>query len=119
MEIQTLEKEIDQCVQFKAKVKNTGNMETTYIIVAKWREHGSEEWESDGIADVRLSPGQAEILVVGSTECTDTMTGRYFDVKFILYDHETETMLDEKVIESAWHVNEILVTGSIINFWIE
>jgi len=96
VEYQTLEKEVGQSIQFKAKVKNTGNVETTYLIFAKWREDGTEEWESDGFADVRLSPGHYETLVVGSVECMEEMAGKYFDVKFLLYDYETETLLDEK-----------------------
>jgi hypothetical protein len=33
---------------FKAKIKNTGNKETTYAIVGKRREGDTEEWESGG-----------------------------------------------------------------------
>jgi len=118
-ETQTLEKEVGQNAHFKAKIENTGNGETTYIIVAKWREHSTDGWESDYLADLRLGPGQSETLVVGGVECTETMMGKYFDVKFILYDSETETVLDEKVIDRAWHVKEMVVAGNIISFWIE
>jgi len=119
VEYQTLEKEVGQSIQFKVKVKNTGNVETTYLIFAKRREDGTEEWESDGFADVRLSPGHYEALVVGSVECMEEMAGKYFDVKFLLYDYETETLLDEKEIDRAWHVKETIVTGTIISYWIE
>jgi hypothetical protein len=47
------------------------------------------------------------------------MAGKYFDVKFILYEAETETALDEKEIDRAWYVKEIVVLGSIDVFWIE
>lgn len=45
--------------------------------------------------------------------------GKYFDVKFILYDYETEGLLDQKEIDKAWHVKETIVTGTITGFWIE
>jgi len=118
-DIQTLEKEVGQVVSFKAKVKNTGNVETTYVIVVKWKEHGAENWECDSVADMSLHPSQLETSAIGSMECTETMMGKYFDVMFILYDHESETVLDEKIIEKALYVKEKLVSGTLINFWIE
>ena len=119
MESETLEKEVGQSVHFKAEVINTGDVETTYLIVAKWSEDGTEEWETAGLADVRLSPGQSETLVIGGFECTEWMMNKYFDVKFILYECEAETVLDEKVIDKAWHVKEIVVSGTLTGFWIE
>jgi hypothetical protein len=118
-EPQTLEKEVGQIVHFKACVKNTGNVEATYIIIAQWRVDGADTWESGGIADISLLPGHYETLYVGGVECTEAMMGEYFDVKFILYDHETENLLDQKEIDKAWHVKETIVTGAITSFWIE
>ena len=118
-EPQILEKEVGQMVHFKAKIKNTGNRETTYVIVVKWREDGTEEWESGGLEDMRLAPEHMETMIIGGVECCEWMAGKYFDVKFILYDAETETALDEKEIDRAWYVKEIVVLGSIYGFWIE
>ena len=118
-EPQTLEKEVGQLVNFKARIKNNGNQETIYIIVAKWREHGTEEWESGGLEDLRLAPGEMETMVVGGVECCESMTGKYFDVKFILYDAETERVLDDHEIDRAWFVKEIVVLGTIYGCWIE
>lgn len=115
----SLEKEVGQTVHFKAKVKNNGQVEATYVIVAYWREDGTGEWVSGGIADVRLAPEQYETLVIGGIECTEIMVGKYFDVKFVLYDAETEMVLDEKVIEWAWLVKEKAVQGIIAGYWIE
>jgi hypothetical protein len=93
-EPQILEKEVGQLVHFKAKIKNTGNKETTYVT-------------------------HMETMIIGGVECTESMAGKYFDVKFILYETETETALDEKEIDRAWYVKEIVVLGSIDLFWIE
>jgi hypothetical protein len=60
-----------------------------------------------------------ETMIIGGIECTESMAGKYFDVKFILYEAETETALDEKEIDRAWYVKEIVVLGSIDGFWIE
>ncbi len=118
-EPQILEKEVGQMVHFKAKIKNTGNRETTYVIVVKWREDGTEEWESGGLEDLRLPPEHMETMIIGGVECGEWMAGKYFDVKFILYEAETEAALDMKEIDRAWYVKEILVLGSIDGFWIE
>jgi len=116
-----LEKSVGECVSFKAKVKNTGSVNATYIIVAKWKEHGTEEWETVGIEDgITLSPGQySEVFILGHVECTEAMNGKYFDAKFILYDAETETLLDEKYIPEAWLVRSVLVQGLIAGYWLE
>ena len=121
MESETLEKEVHQTVQFKAQVKNTGDVETTYLVVVKYREHGTEEWETGGLADVRLGPGQLETLHIGPIECTEWMMNKHFDVKFILYgcEGEEETVLDEKAIELAWYVKETIVSGTLTSFWVE
>ncbi len=119
MEPQTLEKEVSQTVHFKASVKNTGNIETVYIIVAEWREDGVEAWTSAGIADVSLLPGHYETLNIGGIECTEAMMGKYFDVRFTLYDYPEERLLDQKEIDKAWHVKETVITGAITGFWIE
>jgi hypothetical protein len=47
------------------------------------------------------------------------MMGKFFDAKFVLYDAETMNVLDEKVLDKAWYVSEYIVTGSIINFWVD
>lgn len=115
----TLEKEVGQTVHFKAQIKNTGNQDTTYFIVVKWCVDGTEEWESGGLEDIRLAPWEMETMLIGSLECSEWMAGKYFDVKFILYDAETERALDEKVIDKAWFVKEIVILGLIDGFWIE
>jgi len=121
MEPQILEKDAGQCVSFSAKVKNTGEVNATYVIVAKWKEHGTEEWETVGVEDgIHLSPGQySEIFILGYVECTEGMRGKYFDAKFILYDAETETMLDEKYVPEAWLVRSMVVQGAIAGYWLE
>jgi hypothetical protein len=118
-EPQILEKEVGKLVHFKAKIKNTGNKETTYVLVVKWREDGTEEWESGGLEDLRLAPEHMETMIIGGVVCTESMARKYFDVKFILYEAETETALDEKEIDRAWYVKEIVVLGTIYGFWIE
>ena len=45
--------------------------------------------------------------------------GKYFDVKFILYDAETKRVLDEIEIDRAWFVKEIVVLGTIYGCGIE
>lgn len=118
-ELQTQEKDVGDYVHFKVKVKNTGNVEATFVVCVYWSEDGLGEWEPDGLEDVRLGSDHSETLVVGSVECTEAMMGKFFDVKFVLYDAETETVLDEKIIEKAWYVSEVIVTGSIVSFWVE
>ena len=118
-EPQTLEKEVGQTVHFKACVKNTGNVETVYVIVAEWRTDGTEAWTSAGIADVSLLPGHYETLYIGGIECTEAMMGKHFDVRFTLYDYPAEQLLDQKEIDKAWHVKETVITGTITGFWIE
>ena len=111
MESQTVEKELGQLVQFVAEVKNTGDVETTYIIIAKWREDGTEEWEIAGLKNTRLGPRQSETLVIGPVECTEAMIGKYFDAKFIL--SSGETILAEKQTHKAWCVKELVTTGAL------
>lgn len=118
-EIETQEKDVGDNVHFKVKVKNTGNVEATYLVCVEWKGDDSDDWESDGLADVRLGPGQYETLVVGSVMCTEAMMGQFFDAKFVLRDAESMNVLDEKVLDKAWYVSEYIVSGSIVNFWIE
>jgi len=118
-EPQTLEKEVGQTVHFKASVKNTGTVDTVYVIVVEWREDGAEAWTSTGIADVSLLPGHYETLYIGVVECTEAMMGKHFDVRFTLYDYPEERLLDQKEIDKAWHVKETVITGAITGFWIE
>jgi len=121
MEPETLEKNAGQFVVFSAKVKNTGSVNATYVIMAKWREHGTEEWETVGVEDgISLSPGQcSEIFILGQVECAEGMSGKYFDAKFILYDADTETILDEKYVPEAWFVRSLSVQGIIAGYWLE
>jgi len=116
-ELQTQEKDVGDYVHFK--VKNTGNVEATFIVCVYWSEDGLGEWEPDSLEDVRLGPDQYETLVVGSVECSEAMMGRFFDVKFVLYDAEADAVLDEKIIERAWYVSEVIVSGIIVSFWVE
>ena len=46
------------------------------------------------------------------------MAGKYFDVQFMLYEHETELLLDTLTMESAWYVKEPIVAGAIIDSWV-
>ena len=117
-EPETLEKEVGQTVHFKVKVKNTGTVEAVYIVVAMWREHGTEEWEPNCIEDVWLSPSDYELIMLDGILCTEEMVDKYFDVKFVLYDSE-ENVLDDKTIENAWYVKEKVIQGVIYEFWIE
>lgn len=119
METGPLEKEVGQSVHFKVKIQNNGQLETTYIIVTKWRLHGTEEWESCGFEDLRLLSGQLETMIVGYVECTEWMVEKYFDVKFLLYEAETERLLDEKYVDKAWYVKEVTILGTIAGYWIE
>jgi len=45
---------------------------------------------------MRLAPWQIEKLIIGGVECTENMVGKYFDVKFILYDAETKSVGRER-----------------------
>ena len=113
-----LVKEVGDLVSFRVKIKNTGNQETGYIINVLWREHGSGEWETACIEDIWLEPEQYEHIEVGSIECVEWMSGKYFDVQFMLYEHETELLLDSAILESAWYVKEPIVAGAIIDSWV-
>ena len=118
--VETLEKNVGQNVAFKVKIKNTGNVEATYVIVAEWREHGAEDWETVGQETVTLSPGQhSEVLTLGTVECCEEMVDKYFDVRFVLYDAETEAALDDAVMNEAWVVRLTSVCGAIYSCWIE
>lgn len=115
---ENLVKEVGDLVHFKAKIKNTGNTETKYLIVALWREHGMGEWEQASIEDIILGPDITEHIELGTIECSQDMTGKMYDVQFILYDAETEKLLDKKTLEMAWSVTEPIVAGSIIDQWV-
>ena len=113
-----LVKQVGQLVSFRVKIKNTGNQETGYIVNVLWREHGTGEWETACIEDIWLEPEQYEHIEVGSIECAEWMSGKYFDVQFMLYDHETELLLDSAMLESAWYVKEPIIAGAIIDSWV-
>jgi hypothetical protein len=117
---EVLEKDVGQEVCFKAKIKNTGDVEATYLIVAKWCEDGESSWETAGQADITLAPGEySEVLIVGSIDCTEDMKGKHYDVKFILYDHETKTLLDQEELDKAFYVRTTMISGAIHECWIE
>jgi hypothetical protein len=119
MEVDTLVKHVGDIVHFGAKVKNTGDIEAGYFVVVKWREHGTEEWETGGIEDAWLGPEQYGEFTIGFVECAEWMVGKYFDVKFTLYQTETERVLDVKEIPEAWVVEAYEVLGTLSNYWIE
>ena len=98
-----LVKEVGDLVSFKAKIKNTGNIGSGYIVFVYWSEHDSGIWETACIEDLWLEPEQYEHIELGSIECTEEMAGKYFDVKFMLYQHESEELLDSAMIESVWY----------------
>lgn len=119
MEVETLVKHVGEIVHFGAKVKNTGEIEAGYIVAVKWREHGTEEWETGGIEDAWLDPEQYGEFTIGFVECAEWMVGKYFDVKFTLYQAETEQVLDVREISEAWVVEAYEVLGTLSNYWIE
>jgi len=108
-----LTKEVGEVVNFK--VKNTGNTETGYIVIVKWSLHGEGEWETACVEDLWLTPDQYEHLELGCLEITEEMAGKYYDVKFLLYEYETEQLLDEKTLEAAWYVEERIVAGTFVD----
>ena len=117
---EVLEKDVGETVCFKAKIKNTGNVNTTYLIAAKWCEDETSSWETVGHVEVTLAPGEiSEIFIVGNVDCTEEMKGKYFDAKFILYDKETENILDQKELNKAFYVKSAIITGNIYSFWLE
>ena len=113
-----LVKEVGDLVSFRVKIKNTGNQGTGYIVNVLWREHGTGEWKTACIEDIWLEPEQYEHIEVGSIECAEWMAGKYFDVQFMLYEHETELLLDTLTMESAWYVKEPIIAGAIIDSWV-
>jgi hypothetical protein len=120
METGHLEKEAGENVILKAKVKNTGDANATYIIAVEIKEHGTDYWEPVGLEDMTLSPGEySEILVLGTISCTESMEGKYYDIRFVLYDAETEAILDQKYIPEAFNVTSTLPSGTIAAIWIE
>ena len=119
MEPDTVHKEVGQSVHIKAKIKNIGSVEATYIIIAKYRMEGTDDWVQCGIEDLRLEPGTYETMLISTVLCCDEMAGAYFDIKLLLYDAGTETLLDEAVMERAWYVEESVPEGSIYDYWIE
>ncbi|MBN2333974.1 hypothetical protein JXL21_00340 [Candidatus Bathyarchaeota archaeon] len=115
---ESLTKQVGEEVHFKVKVKNTGNAETGYIVVAKWSVHGEGAWETACVEDIWLGSDQYEHMELGCIEVTEDMAGDYFDVKFMLYEYESEQILDEVTLEMAWYVEEPIVAGSLIDYWV-
>ena len=118
MEVDTLVKHVGDIVHFGTKVMNTGEIKAGFIVSVKWREHGTEEWETGGLEDAWLDPGQIAEFTVGFVECAEWMVGKYFDVKFTLYQTETERVLDVKEISEAWFVEAYEVLGTLSSYWI-
>jgi hypothetical protein len=115
---ESLTKEVGDVVNFKVKVKNTGNTETGYIVVVKWSLHGEGDWETACVEDIWLGPDQYQLMEMGCLEVTEGMVGNYYDVKFLLYEHETEQLLDEATMEAAWYVEEPIVAGTFVDAWV-
>ena len=113
-----LVKEVDDLVSFQVKIKNTGNMGTGYVVYVLISEHDIDEWDEVALGDIWLEPEQQEHLELGNVEVSKWMVGVDFDVQFLLYDLETEKLLDSVTIESAWYVPELVVAGSIIGQWV-
>ena len=113
-----LVKEVGDLVSFRVKIQNTGNQGTGYLVYVMVSEHGASEWENVGLEDIWLEADQYEHLELGNMEVSEWMVGKYFDVQFLLYDHETEILLDSVIIESAWYVPEPIISGSIIGQWV-
>ena len=58
-------------------------------------------------------------MLIGTVLCNEEMAGVYFDLLLVLYDAGTERVLDEKVMERAWYVNENVPEGTIYDLWVE
>jgi hypothetical protein len=120
VETQTVEKEVGHYVHINARIKNTGEGETSYLIIAKISEDGIGEWEQAGLADVHLSPGaESDILLVGKVKCGEAMIGKYYDLKVLVYRCETESILDEKEIDKAWYVTADTASGAVTDLWVD
>jgi hypothetical protein len=91
---------------------------TAYIVTVDWTEHGTNDWERACTEDILLEPEQYEHLEVGLLECTEEMSGKYYDVKLLLFEQDSQQLLDSVEIENAWYVSETIVSGSIIGHWI-
>jgi hypothetical protein len=119
MESENIIKHVGDLVYFKAKIKNTGEIDASYIVIVKWKVHGTEEWETGGIEDIWITTGSHEEITIGFVECNEWMVDKYFDVKFTLYEAETERELDIKEIPEAWYVEEYEVLGTFYSYWIQ
>ena len=109
-----------QYVHNNVRIKNTGAGETCYLIIAKISEDGVNAWEKAGVADVQLSPGaESDTLLVGKVKCGEAMAGKYFDVKVLVYQCETESVLDETEIDKAWHVTADTASGAVTDLWVD
>ena len=119
MEPDTVHKEVGEYVHVKARVKNVGSVSATYLVIAKYRAEGTDGWTQCGLEDLRLEPETYETMLVGTVQCTEEMVGTYFDLLLVLYDAGTERVLDDKVMERAWFVNENVPEGTIHELWVE
>jgi len=113
-----LTKRPGEAVNFKVKVMNTGTEATGYVVVAKYAEHGTGDWETAADTDVELEPGAYTHLELGSLTVTGEMAGRHYDALFLLLDAESGETLDQAALEDAWYVEEPMVAGSIIAKWV-
>ena len=115
----TVHKEVGEYVHVKARVKNIGSVSATYLVIAKYRAEGTDDWIQCGLEDLRLEPETYETMLVGTVQCTDEMAGMYYELLLVLYDAGTERVLDEEVMERAWFVNENVPEGTIHELWVE
>ena len=115
----TVHKEVGEYVHVKARVKNIGGVSATYLIIAKYKAEGTDDWIQCGLEDLMLEPDTYETMLIGTVLCNEEMAGTYFDLLLVLYDAGTERVLDEKVMERAWYVNENVPEGTIYDLWVE
>lgn len=120
LDVETVEKEVGHYVHINARIKNTGEVDTCYLIIAKISEDGVDAWEKVGLADVELSPGaESDTILVGKVQCREAMVGKYYDVKVLVYRCGTESVLDEQELDKAWHVAAVTASGAVTDLWVD
>jgi hypothetical protein len=113
-----LTKQVGENVYFKVKIENTGTVESVYLLEVKIREHGTEIWETLFLEDIVVEPTEYGVIEFGSMKCVEEMIGKHYDIKFLLSDPESDSILDEETVEQAWYVQEAVISASIIGYWI-
>jgi hypothetical protein len=113
-----LSKQVGENVFIKVKIENTGTLETVYLVEVFLKENGGETWEKIFLEDLVINPAEHALVEFNEIKCTQEMVGKHYDVKIILTDPESSQIFDEEVIEQAWYVNDIIISASIIGFWI-